>query len=178
MREREFVERQLRLVDPAGCAGLVGFVAVVLTIWLLRRFDGSGATLGFLVPFGLSLGVVLALVLGAALPARVLGVEWPLAIGGAFGSHATTVVLALVAEFYTGYSDPFALAITAGFGAFIRFGVAPGLEIDGPRLTWLTVVTTALALLAWRAPAPFLAIPGSLWVVIPALVAMWDAESP
>lgn len=176
MRERELVERELRLAGLASCAGLAGYIAVVLMIWLLRRFDDSGATLGFLVPFGLSIGVVLALVLGAALPAHVLGVEWPLAIGGAFSSHATTVVLALAAEFYTGYGDPFGLAIAAGFGAFIRFGVAPRLEIDGPRLTWLSIVIAALALLAWGAPVPFLAIPGLPWVVLPALVAMWDAE--
>ncbi len=176
MRVREGTGRQLTSATSAGAAGLAGYVTIYLTAWLLSRFSESGATFGFLVQLILSLGVVLAVVIGAALPACALEVEWPLAIGGAFSAHTTMVFLALAIEFYVGTGDPYGLALAAGFGLFMLFGVAPRLEVSRRRMEVLGILVAVTGVLGWLSPGPDLVAPAIAWVGLPVLIATWGTE--
>lgn len=177
MRARDDAGGRLTFAPSAGAAGLAGYVMVYVAAWLLRRFGESGATFGFLVQLILSIGIVLAVVIGAALPARILDVEWPLAIGGAFGAHATMVFVAPAMEFYVGAGDPYGLALAAGFGLFMLFGVAPRLAISRRRTEALIVLVVATGALGWLSPGPHLVAPAIAWVGLPMLIASWVADA-
>lgn len=160
----------------AEAAGMTGYSAVVAAVWLLRRFGESGESLGFLVQLALSMGIILAVVGGATLPAHVLDVEWPLAIGGALAAYITMLFLALATEFYVGFGNPYGLTVATGFGLFMFFVVAPRLKLSPIRMKILGCLVLLLSILAWFAPEPYLIAPALAWVGLPVYIAMWIEE--
>jgi hypothetical protein len=164
-----WTDRDLR----AAGAGAVGFALIYLAAQLLR-LDGIDPSLGVLLTL---LVLPVAVAIGGALPARVLGYDWPLAVIASISAHATMLLvgfglagfipLATIHTVILGGSAVVTMIILITDRLFIQQHIA------------LTFAAVALVLFWLMFAQPIHHIPGALlcliaWVAAPAATSMLE----
>jgi hypothetical protein len=160
----------------SGAAGAVGFTLIFGAAQLLRGSGGYGPAQTFLVMIALVLGVGL----GGALPCRVLGYDWPLAVTAAISSHCVAVLVGFGIVWAVRFEVAWTLILVVGAITTMIVCISDRLMVPTETVIIFMIVSANLLLLALTIPIHHVsgALVGLLaWIALPMTVSLTRARN-